>query len=364
MTGTRFIEGVALMAAVFLVSLAAGYTLWKIQDAGVFFGPDSPVNPGIYERAYDVRHFDSLPRLAPASSQAAADEDFSALLAAAVGWDVPKLDTVGWAEKDAPGAVQDVEISHRSPPIKTKALFRAAREDREKLFVVIPGYGMTALSAFEEKQGPLSGIGAWANEWGFDALVLEPVYAPFMAAAINSRLTMMGAQLHGLQGRQVCDAIAAAVKQRAYESVVVYGLGSGGFIAEIVSVLCHIPKLWVMVDGLPFPLKDALWRAVRAHLVNHPLIFQFRSSLLYLLDASRIAIASKTDKTYLLDEESMAATQAQISDRLHSLQDDVAITGQVTFIAKEGAEAARADPRLIHDILFREDTALSGWVME
>ncbi|HAQ33226.1 MAG TPA: hypothetical protein DCP05_03885 [Rhodospirillaceae bacterium] len=116
MTGTRFIGGVALVAAAFLVSLAAGYTLWKMQDAGVVFGADSPVNPGIYERAYDVRHFDSLPRLMPASSQADADEDFSALLAAAVGWDVPKLDMVDWAEKDAPGAVQDVEIEHRSPP--------------------------------------------------------------------------------------------------------------------------------------------------------------------------------------------------------------------------------------------------------
>jgi hypothetical protein len=354
----------ALISVAFLVSLASGYTLWKMRDASVFFGLDSPVNPGIYERPYDVRHFDALPRSPVASSQAAADEDFPALLAAAIGWDVPKLDAVNWSTKAAPGAMQDVEISYRFPLVKAKALFRAAREGGEKLFVVIPGYGMMAPSAFEKTQGSLSGIGAWANEWGFDVLAMEPIHAPLMAAAINSRLTMLGAQLHGLQGNQACDAIAAAVKRRAYESVVVYGLGSGGFIADILSVLCPIPKLRIMVDGLPFPLKDALWRAVRSHLVNHPLIFQFRRPLLHLLDASRITIASKTDKTYLLDEESMAVTHIQLSDHLHPLQDDAMITGQVAFIIKEEAEAARADLQLIHDILFRENTALNGWVMK
>ena len=40
------------------------------------------------------------------------------------------------------------------------------------------------------------------------------------------------------------------------------------------------------------------------------------------------------------------------------------ITGQVAFVAKEGAEAARNDLRLIHDVLFRGDTALNGWVIE
>lgn len=356
------------IALLFTISCFTGFTAWKAYDSGLLNRVSSPLNPNIYQRAYDVRYFDSLPKDFPESITIKYPVNFKEVLSEAIAWEKPVLNKINLEKTINSFPYTQISLSYSYPPTAIKAIFKPSTNIESKtLFMVLPGYGMNMTDVFSDESFSLSGLADSIDSWNYDMMIINPIYSPYMAAGINTRLTMSGLQMHGFQARQVCDSINYMKEINNYESIMVYGIGSGGLIADLVSLTCNLDML-VIIDGLPIPLNKTLWQTIRLHITDNPLIYQFQAPLLEYLNIGNFSYNTNSNKVYLLDKISIRFVVDELENNLSPISkfnsNKNILNKFIFYIEKTGAKNVSFNNSLVKKIVDLQVSSLAGWYIE
>ena len=217
-----------------------------------------------------------------------------------------------------------------APPLTLRTLWARAVAPNGDLFVILPDFRSSAakilgLDNLDFQQQ----IGRVMNNIGFDVAVVDTISDPGIAAAINVRLVMLGQQLDGLQSHQTCSVIRWLKSRQEPNRVILYGLGSGGRLAEFVSVLCPDLLNLVIVDSIPLPWKRHLWRLAARSILHEPAILQYSGP--FLSDSSFIdfMLSRRVPKLYLLDPATLNDIDALLKKHFKMVKPKVVGSGVV-----------------------------------
>ena len=314
----RKIVGIATLAAtLFSAAVVSGYLVKSGAQNGRFTAALqatrlSSFPPRTTEVNFEKSNFQSMRRRG-SPLRHNVNPDFSNLLRAATGYEVPKLadfQSQLMARRNLGltlhGSDELISTRYNDPPLLLHSLFSRSQPTGQRLLVILPGFGSSAAKILGlDNLDYHSHLGKSALSWGYDVLIPDFVSDPGIAAAINVRLTMRGAQLAGLELRQTCNTISWLMEREKYEHIVVYGLRFGGRLADMLGHLCETPLDRIVVDGMPIPWREAIWEAAISDRLAEPQLFQYLAPLLARSSYLDFMLHSPVKKVYLLDSKSL-----------------------------------------------------------
>lgn len=245
-----------------LALLLAGLAAWSLLVNAPL---DSP--PGVQvatvptrgpqEPGFEDELANQLTTQAPVVRQAQPDLDFAAQLSAAIGMEafvlpVPPRQflTTESTQEMGEGHLLKLAFHFDQPLISSRGWLWRHSTQPEQLVVLLHGHNTTARMALGmDGDDYMRGIGRQLFQDGHDVLAFELSNDGIVSGYINARLALWGGQIYGLWATTVCAGSHAVVEQFGYQRSILYGLSNGGYIADIVSVLCDLFAT-VIVDDI------------------------------------------------------------------------------------------------------------------
>lgn len=256
------------------------------------------------------------------------------------------------------GQLTPLDVVFSRPAIHTRAWLWRHPEGASRLVVLLHGHNTTALRALGLADDDyMLGIGGDFFGWGADVLAYELSSDGVVSGYINARLNLAGGQLYGLWVTAVCGGSRAIAERGGYDEVVLYGMSNGGFVADMVSVLC---------DGFDRVIVDDILTDLPVHAeANTNKLFQHQQYSIYFLtpflatlDYRDFLRYGRADKVYTRTKEFF--TENLEKDILSHFRVAPLKSGSSLSIVFKGTAEHSPESKLLHAIVDGKLAALEG----
>lgn len=215
--------------------------------------------------------------------------NFPSYLRLALGWgNLHPTQAEGGAKisviEDLPyrgGSLSHLKIGFSKPRVQTEALFAKHTKKSDTLILILHGHVSNMYKVLGlDVPDYMRVAGAYWFDRGTDVIAFNLTHKSVGSTRHNRLLLNYGSHLYGLQSRSICDVANVLELRKRYRNVYVYGLSSGGVIADLVSVVCK-PFDLIVVGDIFQDWKKSQWGLRASHTgqeysfyFNRPIFFE------------------------------------------------------------------------------------------